>query len=214
MKKVLALSIAAVMTVGIASHAFAAANPNIQLALDMQAKSKTRTCTTLASVYSSCSVINPSSAVGAGVGTLDVIPVVYNFSGITAVEFGLDWATTSYLYSPIWTKCSDLEITRVGTTDFSTQLVWNTCLSSAGGTSGKATGFVRLSVVAGPQAIMIKPADSGSMQSVDCQFLADPIHTAHHGGQGGAVVPGLAPCVLGPTATEQTTWSGVKALYR
>jgi len=221
MKKLLALSIATVMCLGIASHAFALANSEIELALDVQLKSKTRTCAAMATTYSSCSAINRSASVAVGPANLDVVAVVYHFTGITAVEFGLDWGSTSYIYSPVWAKCADLEITRVGLTDFSTALVWTACKAPSGaawpGTGGTAAGFLRFNVfAAGPSPIRFRPSDNGVITSVDCQFDDDEVHTTHDGFHGGAL-PGptdLDPCALGPTATEAKTWSGVKALYR
>ena len=42
------------------------------------------------------------------------------------------------------------------------------------------------------------------------------MHTVHAGFVGGAqpLPQDLAPCVMGPTATEATTWGTVKALYQ
>jgi hypothetical protein len=219
MKKLLALSIAAVMCLGITGHALAGANPNINLAVDVLVKAKTRSpgnCNGMP-VYSSCSVINQ---VGAPT-TLnqDVIFVAYHFAGLTAIEFGVDWGSTSFAYGPVWTKCSDLEISRVGTTDISAALAWNNCTANPDpepGTGGLVVGWMRMTLYSGPGVYHIKASDRGNLYSVDCAFQFDDLHTVHDGFSQGAVPgPGsLPPCSMGPTATETTTWSGVKALYR
>jgi len=214
MKNLLAITVAGALTFGIVGHALAGTNGNVELAIDMQAKSKTRSCATMASSYTSCSVINRSLTVAAGAGNTDVIPVVYNFQGITAVGFGLDWGSSSILYAPTWTKCSDLEITTVGTSHASFELSWGTCQSSAGGTAGKACGFIRFTTYGVPGTVVIGPSASGSFNTVDCAFQPDGLHTVHNGYLNGATATDLDPCTLGPTATEATTWSGVKALYR
>lgn len=217
MKKLLAISIASALCLGIASHAFAGANPLVQLALDVTAKSKTRSCATMGTAYPSCSSIHQVGGTFVGVGTIDVVPVVYTFTGITAVGFGVDWASSTTIYSPIWTKCSDLEITHMRATDASFELTWSTCQAPpSGANSGKATGWLRFNSYGLAATLHIKPSDSGSFNTVDCNFAADELHTVHDGFVNGATPgPGvLDPCTAGPTATEATTWSGVKALYR
>jgi hypothetical protein len=218
MKKVLALSIATVMCLGVASHAFAGANPLWQLALDVQLKSKTRTCTSMAAQYSSCSVVVQSASPAPGTANLDIVPVMYGFTGLTAVEFGVDWHSSSYIYSPIWTKCSDFEIVEATATTLKAALAWSNCTAPAGtpGVGGKPAGFLRFNSLAGPQRLDIIPSQQGFIQMLDCDGLLDEVHTIHHGFYGGAV-PGPGdrlPCDAGPTAATPSTWSGVKALYR
>lgn len=221
MKKLLAISIAAVMCLGVAGHAFAGANPNINLAVDVQVKAKTRSPGSCGGMptYSSCAVINQVGGGGPIATQQDVMFVAYHFVGITAIEFGCDWSSTTFAYGATWTKCSDLEITRVGATNLSAALVWNACKVSPApepGTGGVVAGWMRTTLYSDPGTYHIVPSDTGVLLSADCAFQGDELHTVHDGFSNGAV-PGptdLAPCAMGPTATETTTWSGVKALYR
>jgi len=224
MKKLLALSIATVMCLGIAGHAFAGANPNMNLAVDVQAKAKARSsgsCNGMPT-YSSCSVIN-QVGVGGVTGTQeDVIFVAYRFTGMTGIEFGVNWGTTYFAYGVSWTKCSDFEITGQQPTSLSAALTWSTCKVPSApdpGTGGIVVGWMRTTMFTQPGVYHITPAASGALQSLDCAFQLDDLHTVHDGFSNGASpVPGtpgaLAPCEMGPTATATTTWSGVKALYR
>ena len=144
------------LLLSLAGHAFAGSNPNIQLALDMQAKSKTRSCESMSLTYTSCSVINQSVTLAAGYNTLDVIPVIYEFTGVTGVAFGLDWGSSSVLYAPQWTNCSDLQIPRVGTTDFSPAVTWATCLQPAVPIEGgRPLGWLRFTTYGVPGTIRV-----------------------------------------------------------
>jgi len=219
MNKILAISVATALCLGIVGQASAGQNEFAQLALDMQAKSKTRSCATMATTYSSCSLINRSVTVAGGIQTLDVVPVIYQFNSVTAVAFGLDWGSSAIFYAPVWTRCSDLDVTRSSATDYSVAVSWGTCQTPpAGANSGKATGFFRFTTYDVPGRLHIKNDDGGIPRTVGCDFIEDELHTLHDGYLNGATPGGssgeLDPCTAGPTATQATTWSGVKALYR
>src|SRR5689334_3955210 len=77
------------LIIGVATPSIGTAGQNqgINLALDLRTKTKTRSCLTMADMYTSCSAINPSISLPEGVSNLDVVPIVFNFTGITALEF-------------------------------------------------------------------------------------------------------------------------------
>jgi len=218
MNKILAISVATALCLGVVGHAVAGNNPAAQLALDMQAKSKTRSCATMAGTYTSCSLINRSVSGITGAQTLDVTPVVYSFTGMTAITFGLDWQDSGVFYAPAWTKCSDLDITRFAATEASITVSWSVCQQPTTA-QGQAVGFLRFTTYGLPGRIHVKNPD-GEVEPivVDCSFQNDFVHTTHDGYLNGATPGGglgeLDPCTAGPTATQATTWSGVKALYR
>jgi hypothetical protein len=219
MKKLLALTVASVFCLGIAGHALAGDNPNYNTALDIRTVAKGTTCASLANTYTSCGVIN--EAVTPVSGQFYVVPVVYLYNDFNAIEFGLDWGSSSVMYTPGWATCSDFEIKRIGATDASFALTWTTCKTPAiPGASGIPMGVLTVPngfTPGGPVAIHYKNSDGGYQRMVDCNIVTgtDEVHTAHGGYVNQAPAPGdLEPCTVGPTATMPSTWSGVKALYR
>jgi hypothetical protein len=217
MNKILAISVATALCLGVVGHAVAGNNPDAQLALDMRAFSKTRTCATLATSFTSCSAINRSVTAVSGPQTLDVIPVLYQFTGVTGVAFGVDWQTSYAAFLPSWTLCGDLNIVRSdGAHYYSIAVTYSTCKTPSGAGAGVAPGFLRFNSYGLPTRFHLANDDGGVPRTVDCSFNGDEMHTLHDGFLNGEA-PGpsdLDPCTAGPTATQATTWSGVKALYR
>lgn len=128
MKKLLALAVASVFCLGVAGSAFAGDNPNYNTALDMRTVAKGTTCAGLAATYTSCGVISQTATTSL---QFYVVPVAYMFNDFNAIEFGLDWGTSSVMYSPGFAPCSDFNISRIGATDASFALTWTTCKTPA-----------------------------------------------------------------------------------
>jgi hypothetical protein len=218
MKKLLALTVASVLCLGIAGHAFAGANQLYNIALDMRSVTKTTNCASLANTYTSCAAITGQVLNTTGT-TILAVPVVYMFNAMQGIEFGLDWHSSSYIYTPTWVNCSDLTLFRNGGSNGSYSLTWSTCQVPAGtpGVGGRPLGVLSYHVIApaGPTRIDFVNADGAGQSMVDCSLESDEVHTSHPGFVNMTLAPGdLQPCEVGPTATEATTWSGVKALYR
>jgi len=214
MKKLIAITVLAAAVAGVAGQAFAGTNPLINLALDVQAKAKTRSSGSCVGmpVYSSCSSIVQEAA---ATGEKDVIICLYNFVGLTAAEFAIDWTPDySYVSFGSFTKCSTLDVTVIGPGRISTQLAWSSCqVPGSGGIL--VAGWFRAIGLAGGSRFEVGATDQGNLATRDCAFATDLFHTVHGGRIARPAGPAdLAPCVQGPTAVENTTWSGVKALYR
>jgi hypothetical protein len=212
MKKLLAISLASVMVLGAASYVFAGANPNVQFAIDCQARNNKRACTPL---YTSCSGITQEYH---AIGFTDAIVVVYMYTVISAAEYGVTWCADAYFTE--FKNCADFI---VGGVELPTD--WISCAQSWSalqyatspdpGTSGIGVGWLKLYTY-GPCRVDFVPSDQGFIQVLDDLLIADQYHTIHPGLLGSAVPePGdLDPCEMGPTATESSTWGNVKSLYR
>jgi hypothetical protein len=209
--------VVAIVAVGMAGYAFAGQNPEIQMALDMQARWVKRTCTLM---YPSCSSINQ---VYDGTGYMDVIVVIYHFNGVTGLEYGVDWGGPDFAYFSQFKNCADFIL---GGTDLggwiSCAQSWTSCQYSEDpppSTSGIGVGWLVLYCY-GPSRIDIVPSQSGNVLAVDCAGGTDPIGI-HAGFQGG-MPPGPddpPPCDIvrtdvPPEEDGQATWGGVKSLYQ
>jgi len=216
MKKLVAISILAVMAAGVAGSATAGLNNVAQLAVDVRAKTGTIGCTTIA--YSSCSSIQQNRETGTG--ATDLYVVLYHVAGFLGIEFGLDW-DNDYIYPLSWSKCSTVDVTDTSNPHrLSTSLGWGTCQTPSSpwpGTGGMVTVFQRMGASGAgiPTTIHISPSNNGLLQVIDCLVQRDDVHTTHDGYAFQATPPGaIPPCTFEETATEARTWSGVKALYR
>jgi hypothetical protein len=217
MKKLLALALLAVIGIGIAGQATAGQNPLAQLAIDVRAKTKTTSCATLGTAVPTCSaVVQTGATQPPGTGAVSVTVFAHTFNAMTVTSFGLDWHDSSFLYSAAATNCGDTPFVTVRATDATVIMAWGTCQTSSGGADTKPILVMTAVTGTNPGRIDFKTNDIGELLMVDCNFVSDDIHTTHPGfGQG--AVPGpadLAPCVAGPTATDASTWGGVKSLYR
>jgi hypothetical protein len=198
-----------------AGQAFAGANPEINLALDVVARSGKRTCTP---AYASCSAITQAGTPD-GSGYLDIIIVAYRYAELKGVEYGVDW--DNGLYYTAFQDCADNsvidDVTYPG--EIACSQAWAGCnyaADPAPGTSGIGVGWLKLWTDGGAYRMDIVPNPSNSLlQALDCENNLDIIHTVHPGFVG--MQPGgedLPPCTMGPTANAPATWGGVKSLYR
>ena len=218
MKKVLVVTFLAGMLLTVAQPVLAGMNPYANFALDMQARVVKRACPIS---YSSCSVINQ---VRTNPPPADAIVVVYRYQGITLAQFGLEWDA----YQLAWVTFKKCTATAVEAGDplygsYAFAGAWETCqmaVSPYPGDSGIAVGWAQINLygtAVGSSAVdFIGTIPGFALGTGDCNYQWDDIHTVHAGFIGGMQPrpSDLAPCLMGPTATEATTWSGVKALYR
>jgi hypothetical protein len=209
MNKIIVATMIGVMALGLASDAMAGANPQPLLAIDAQARNAKRACAGQA--YASCSAINQVSPAA---GYLDAIVVLYDYNEVTGVEYGLRWDAP---YFTAWKDCADLYVfTDTGPNSCDVSQVYTSChLPSAPGV-GVMMGWLQIYGTA-PNRVDFTPTSFPTDPSMtDCAFQVDYIHTLHSGFFAGAT-PGsgdLAPCEVGPTATQSTTWGQLKDLYR
>lgn len=223
MKKLLMAAIIGAVALSLSGDAFAGPNFNSNLAIDMQIPPSkgVRSCTP---TYASCSAINQVRAAGGGAAARRYhgIVVVYRVhpTGFRGIEYGLYYGG-SYSYG--FTNCANYIIggvdlgfdnMEISQTYAAPKLTPNPDPGTGGVTLGwldfYASGPVRVSF--GPTAGQPVPL------IVNADFSADRLHTLHAGhAQGSLPGPGPhdgPPCQQGPTSTEATTWSSVKALYR
>jgi hypothetical protein len=221
MKKLFVVAILGAVALSFVNEALADQNPMAQLAIDMQIPPTkgSRSCTP---TYASCSAIQQVRPTGGGGASAryHAIVVLYRISalGVRGAEYGLCYEGYGYGF----TNCADFIIG--GTDPLHTghmDVAQTYGAPKLGpnpdpGTGGLTLGWLDL-YASGPVRICFCNTELHGWPSVlGANFLTDLVHTMHCGfGQGALPGPAdLDPCAIGPTATENTTWSGVKALYR
>jgi hypothetical protein len=210
MKKIIVATMIGVMGLALASDVMAGANPMAQLAIHAQARNAKRTCTTVA--IPSCSAIVQSTAAS---GYVDLLVVMYDFQETTGAEYGLRW---THPFFTAWKDCANLYVlTDVPGGGIDVAQVFTSCQPGPGiGGAGRVMGWLQLYGTGAQRCDITITSTPGDPKISDCAFQLDPIHTTHPGFTGGGA-PGtgdLAPCEVGPTATENTTWGQLKDLYR
>jgi hypothetical protein len=220
MKKLLIATIVGAVALGLSSDAFAGQNPNANLAIDMQippAKG-VRSCTP---TYSSCSAVVQTRAVGGGAAAAryHAIVVLYRLhpAGVRGAEYRLSWGG-AYFYG--FQNCPDFIIGGADQGGF-TDIAQTYSAPRVGPNPDPGTGGLTLGWLDVYSTVPFR-VDFGSTELHGWPLVlgadgeTDLVHTLHSGfGQGGVPGPGdLPPCTQGPTSTQATTWSNVKALYR
>lgn len=210
MKKLLVGSLVALLALS-ATQVLAGQNPEIQMALDCQLRNAKRACTP---AYTSCSGI---TQVYAGTGYVDIIVVAYRYDRLKGLEYGVQWTGAPFFTA--FVNCADFIIggTNLGGWMSAAQ-TWSACqyaTDPAPGTSGIGAGWLQLYTY-GPMRYDFVPSEAGNLTALDCLGQLDILHTLHSGFTGGEQPQAgdLAPCEMGPTATQAETWGGVKSLYR
>jgi hypothetical protein len=208
MKFALVLGIAALVMAGAAGAGATGGNPGMEMALVVQPHAA-RPC---GAVYGDCSEMQYRLAEG---GSCDVIVVAYNFTGMTGIQYGLDYSGVSGATFGTFHSCSTAQIrTSDAAGLYSVAQAWSTCQAPPQSGAGVMVGWMELWGGSGRIDIVPDPA-AGGVVSVDCDMIVGAVAGTHPGFIGGAeaLSGDTSPCgqIL---AAEETTWSGVKTLYR
>ena len=179
--------LAAALVVGtIAGPAEAGSNPNVKVAVHL--KDHNTTCKTLPT-FTACTQMVTSRA---GLGDLDAIPVFFDLTEYTVIEFGLTWP--SEWLSMSWFRCrGSLAIGTIVNPGDGTAISYGLCTSSW----AAAPGYGWLASNSAGTITMIPNPATGDIGVVDCAPSPGPYRDIpianYYAGVGG--VSGLDPCV-------------------
>jgi hypothetical protein len=195
--RILAIGLALILLLGFA--ATAGQNPDVKCAVHVEAHSARRNCGALP-VFEECLEI-VTTFEGADV---DAMPVMFDVVGVTGAEYGLTWP--AWAYSCIFTSCSDLTTGDIVDPGDGISHAWNECQMGFAIVCG--WGWLTAD---GPGLICPIPRPESDFIGVaDCSFIKDSAVDTFCAGVYGEV--GDDPCAT--TATQPTTWGGIKNMFR
>jgi hypothetical protein len=193
------LAIALALTLLFSFAATAGQNPDVKCAVHVEAHSARRNCGALP-VFTDCPEI-VTTFEGLDV---DAMPVMFDVVGVTGAEYGLTWPV--WAYSCIFTSCSDLTTGDIVNPGDGISHAWNVCQMGFATVCG--WGWLTAD---GPGLICPIPrAESGFLGVADCSFIKDAAIGTYCAGVGGEF--GDDPSEA--TATEASTWGGIKSMFR
>lgn len=208
MKFALVLGITALAMAGAAGAWASGGNPYMEMALVVQPHAA-RPC---GAVFDDCTQMQYRLSGG---GSCDVLVVAYNFTGLTGVQYGLDYSGVSGAVFGSFQSCSTAQIQTTDTPGlYALAQAWSTCQAPPQSGAGVTLGWLELWGGSGRIDIVPDPT-AGGVVSVDCSQVISAVTTTHPGFIGGAeaLSGDTSPCgqIL---AAEEHTWGGVKSLYR
>jgi hypothetical protein len=195
MTKVLAVTVA--LTLILSACVWAGVNQDAKVAVHVIPHSS-RSCTKSYPVISGCEDIIYTEPTA----DADAFPVFYDLVEYQGFDYGMMWPG---LYSTVFTSCSDLTIGGIVYSGEGVSHAWTACQPGPVALPGWAWiyDYGLICVVAHPEA--------GGPTVGDCQAGADGMVCSRCAGIGGT--DGEDPCDCGPTATESSTWGGIKSMF-
>lgn len=195
--KILAIALALTLILSVA--ATAGQNPNAKVAVHVKAHNAKQNCLSLP-VPADCAGITTTYA---GYN-FDGFPVFFDLYGATTIEFGLQWP--AWAYSCAYTNCADLVIGGIMWPGDNISHAWQTCQMGYAVIGGWGWWYAD-----GPGMICPVPhSESGFLGVIDCEFAEDVPMCVFCAGVYGEL--GDDPCE--PTATEASTWGGIKSMFK
>jgi len=198
--KILAIALALTLILSVA--ATAGQNPDTKVAVHVQAHNAKQSCINLP-VVADCSDI--VTTFGASY-SFDGFPVFFDLYGVTTVEYSLTWP--AWTYSCAFNNCADLVIGGIFWPGDAITHAWTQCqlgYSIIGG-----YGWWYADVGSAGHICPIPHTESGFLGVIDCEFAEDVPMCVFCAGVEGAI--GDDPCA--PTATEASTWGGIKSMFK
>jgi hypothetical protein len=193
------LAIALALTVVLSVVATAGQNPNVKVAVYVDAHNARRTCAALP-VITDCSDVVTTFADA----DFDAMPTFFDLYGITGAEYSLTWP--AWTYSAIWNNCSDLVIGGIVDPGDAISHTWYECQIQF----AVICGWAWLYADFGGTVCMVPNATTGFIGVTDCEYQADEPMCFFCAGVAG--IQGDDPCA--PTATEAKTWGGIKSMFK
>ena len=196
MKKVLVAAVA--LTLVLSAVAFAGNNTAAKVAVHVRAHNAKLACNV--GIIEGCADIvttEPGFSV-------DAFPIFYDLVEYKGVEYGLCWPT--WTYSAAFSNCSDLVIGSVINPGDGASHTWFDCQVAVA-----VPSFVWLYADAPGQICPCPHPVSGVINVLDCADGLDDPCGIFCAGVYGAV--GDDPCDGGASATEGSTWGGIKAIF-
>jgi hypothetical protein len=193
------LAIALALTLVLAVVATAGQNPEAKVAVHVKAHNAKQSCGTLP-VITDCSQISTQY----DGYNFDGFPVFFNLYGATTVEYGLTWP--AWTYSCAFTNCADLVIGGIAFPGDGITHAWTTCQIQYAVVPGWGWWYADDAGMVCP----IPHPGSHWIGTIDCNFVEDDPMCIFCAGVFGAI--GDDPCA--PTATEPSTWGGIKSMFK
>ena len=195
--KILAIALALTLILSVA--ATAGQNPNVKVAVHVQAHNAKQSCLALPAIVD-CSDI---AFTYAGYN-FDGFPVFFDVVGVTFCEYSLTWPT--WAYSCIFSNCADLVIGGIVNPGDGISHSWTNCQM----TTAIIPGWGWWTADGPGMVCPIPHTESGFIGTTDCEFIEDVPLCIFCAGVYGMV--GDDPC--SPTATEASTWGGIKSMFK
>ena len=196
MKKVLVAAVA--LTLVLSAVAFAGNNTAAKVAVHVRLHNAKLGCN--AGIINGCADIVTTVA---GYD-LDAFPVFYDLEEYLGVEYGLCWP--AWTYSAAFTSCSDLVIGSISWPGDGASHTWFACQVQVA-----IPSFVWMYADAAGMVCPCPHPISGVINVLDCaEGLDDPCGIFCAGVYG---MIGDDPCEAGASATEASTWGGIKAIF-
>lgn len=200
MKKVLVAAVA--LTLILSAVAFAGNNPNAKMAVHVKAYWDRQSCANLPVITGCADILTTYAGADAS-----VFPVFYDLTEYKGCEYGLTWP--AWTYSANFKSCSDLTIGGIAWPGDEISHAWEECQPY----TAVVTGYARLTadtpgmICPIPYSASIPPGIS----VLDCAEGLDYPCDIFCAGVNG--LTGDDPCSGGASATEQSTWGEIKAIF-
>ena len=195
--KILAIALALML---VCSVAFAGMNAEHKVAVHVMAYNSTMGCT----AKQGFPAITGCADIVTTLGSPDshCFPVFFDLVGVTGVQHGLTWPGA---YTCVYTKCAgNYTIGDIVSTGDGIAYTWGTCQYVTVVVCGFGWIYDWGMVCPSPNP------QTGLLGTADCNFVEDAPQCVFCAGIGGFV--GDDPCE--PTATEASTWGGIKSMFK
>jgi len=197
MKKVLVVAVA--LTLVLSAVAFAGNNPAAKVAVHVKNHNAKQGCLTMPVITGCADIVTTYAG-----SSFDAFPVFYDLTEYKGCEYGLCWP--AWTYSAAFTSCSDLVIGGVRWSGDGVSHAWTLCQS------GVITPSWAWLYADGPGMVCPCPyPGTGLISVLDCAGGLDAPCDVFCAGVYGMI--GDDPCAGGASATEQSTWGGIKAIF-
>jgi len=197
----------AFMVVAVALACVSYGGSNDRLKIGIHVKSHPTSCASGIPVFNSCHEIVSTYA---GCGDVDVLPVFFDLSEFTVTEFALSWPEEWGTMT--WVRCKGtIDVGTISRSGDGTAVAWSTCQS----TWSVVPGFGWLDAGTAGLVRIVPNTATGDYGVVDCESGTEPgydypVFDPAPAGVCGAT--GGDPCV--PEGGAESTWGGIKAMYR
>jgi hypothetical protein len=196
MKKVLVAAVA--LTLILSAVAFAGNNPAPKVAIHVRAHNAKLACN-YGTITGCADIVATEPGFSA-----DCFPVFYDLVEFLGCEYGLCWP--AWAYSAAFTSCSDLVIGVVDWPGSGASHTWTSCQVGV-----CVPSFIWLYADAPGMVCPCPNPETGLISVLDCAEGLDSPCGIFCAGLYGEV--GDDPCDAGASATEASTWGGIKGMF-
>jgi hypothetical protein len=201
----LGVALVLVLVAGLTVSGYGGRNDGLKIGVHI--KSHPTSC---AGAYPSFATCGSITSTWASCGDVDVMPVFFDLKEYSVVETGLEWPEEWGSMS--WVRCKgDLAVGTIVNSGDGTAVCWTACQQGW----SVAAGFGWLTAASSGLIRPVPNPATGEYGVVDCDFNPDPSYDHPLFDPGAAGVCGAAgddPC--NPKGGSESTWGGIKAMFR